>query len=160
MDTLMQEVRATLAEGVTLNESLSQLTARVAEKLDEAEQGRALTIARTETLSAYNFAGVEAWRQSGDVEELEWLSARDEAVRPAHADADGEVAGINDGFDVDGETLEYPGDPNGSPENVINCRCVAIPVVSERAMRRRGLEVYFPSKNGHAKPTNRLAGVL
>jgi SPP1 gp7 family putative phage head morphogenesis protein len=160
MDTLMQEVRATLAEGVTLNESLSQLTARVAEKLDEAEQGRALTIARTETLSAYNFAGVEAWRQSGDVEELEWLSARDEAVRPAHADADGEVAGINDGFDVDGETLEYPGDPNGSPENTINCRCIALPVVSERAMRRRGLEVYFPSKNGHAKPTNRLAGVL
>ena len=29
-------------------------------------------------------------------------------------------------FEVGGEELEYPGDPNGSPENVIQCRCQAL----------------------------------
>jgi hypothetical protein len=158
MDTIMQEVRLSLAEGVGLNESLSELGARVSEKLDQAEQGRVLTIARTETVSAFNFAGVEAWRQSGDVEQLEWLSARDSAVRETHAEADGQVTGINgEGFDVGGETLEYPGDPSGSPEETINCRCVALPVVSDEARKRRKLSIYFPSKNGHATPKNRVA---
>jgi len=26
-------------------------------------------------------------------------------------------------FIVDGESLDYPGDPSGSAANVINCRC-------------------------------------
>jgi SPP1 gp7 family putative phage head morphogenesis protein len=142
-----------------LNESLSELATRVSDLMDEARIGQALTIARTEAISAFNFAGVEAWRQSGDVDQLEWLSARDSAVRPTHADADGQVAGISDGFDVGGETLEYPGDPNGSPDETINCRCTLLPVISERARRARPLSRYFPSKNGHA-PKNRIAAVL
>jgi hypothetical protein len=31
-------------------------------------------------------------------------------------------------FDVGGEQLQFPGDPAGAPENVINCHCVSIPV--------------------------------
>jgi len=160
MQNLMDGVRTSLAEGIALNESLSELAARVGKYLEEAEQGRALTIARTEAVSAYNFASVEAWRQSGDVEELEWLSARDSAVRETHAEADGQVVGINgDGFDVGGETLEYPGDPSGSPEETINCRCVALPVVNERARARMWERSWFPapSTNGHTKPKNRIA---
>ena len=92
LDTLMQDMRISLAEGVGLNESLSELAARVSKYLGEAEQGRVLTIARTETVSAFNFASVEAWRQTGDVEQVEWLSARDSAVRETHAAADGQLA--------------------------------------------------------------------
>jgi hypothetical protein len=156
IDTFLQELRLSIADGIGNGEGLSEIAGRIATKFEDYEQGRVLTIARTETVSAFNFASVEAWRQSGDVEQVEWLSARDSAVREAHADADGQVAGINAGFDVGGESLAFPGDPAGSPENVINCRCVALPVVNERA-RRRMWERYFPSKNGHA---NRLAGVI
>jgi phage portal protein BeeE len=111
MDTLLADVRIQLAEGIGLNESLSELAARVSTYLEDAEQGRVLTIARTETVSAFNFATREAWAQSGEVEEMEWLSARDSAVREAHANADGQTARLAEGFDVGGETLAYPGDP-------------------------------------------------
>jgi len=159
LDTLMGRVRISIAEGVGLNESLSELAARAASIIDEARTGQALTVARTEAVSAFNFASVEAWRQSGDVEQLEWLSARDSAVRPTHAEADGQVSGINDAFEVGGARLEYPGDPSGPPEETINCRCVALPIISDRARRSRPLSIYFPSKNGHAAK-NRIAGVL
>ncbi len=44
--------------------------------------------------------------------------------RPAHEDADGQEVPIDEPFDVDGEDLDYPGDPNGSDGNVINCMCI------------------------------------
>lgn len=156
LDTLMGRVRMSLAEGVGLSESLSELASRASQIIDEARTGQALTVARTEAVSAFNFASAEAWRQSGQVEQMEWLSARDSAVRPTHADADGEISGINEGFDVGGSTLAFPGDPSGPPEETINCRCTLLPVLSDRARRARPLSLYFPSKNGHTKPTNRL----
>lgn len=53
----------------------------------------------------------------------EWVTAGDSAVREAHIVANGQQRAINDPFLVDGEFLMEPGDPNGSPENIINCRC-------------------------------------
>lgn len=52
-----------------------------------------------------------------------WTSQRDDRVRPAHWDADGQEQPLAEPFIVDDEELFYPGDPNGSPGNVINCRC-------------------------------------
>jgi hypothetical protein len=47
------------------------------------------------------------------------------ALSSPHAadDVDGQKVGINEMFIVGGENLEFPGDPFGSPGNVINCRC-------------------------------------
>lgn len=154
LDTFLQSVRLSLADGVIANESLSELAARISTMFEAAEQGRVLTIARTETVSAYNFASVEAWRQSGDVEQLEWLSARDSAVRETHAEADGQVVSIGAEFEVGGARLAYPGDPSGPPEETIQCRCIADPVLSERVRVRKWNR--FFGRNGWAKPTNRI----
>jgi hypothetical protein len=52
-----------------------------------------------------------------------WLAAVDERTRESHAQADGQEVNIDEAFIVDGEELMHPGDPSGSAENVINCRC-------------------------------------
>jgi hypothetical protein len=40
------------------------------------------------------------------------------------------VQPIDKPFDVGGEQLMYPGDPDGgSPGNTINCRCTVLPVM-------------------------------
>ena len=52
-----------------------------------------------------------------------WNAVMDSATREAHADADGQTVGLNDTFEVGGESLTGPGDPAGSDENTINCRC-------------------------------------
>ena len=82
--------------------------------------GRAMTIARTETVGAYNFGTVEAWRQSGVVQTKTWLSARDDRVRDSHKELDGETVPLDQIFS---NGLEFPGQTGGAPGEVINCRC-------------------------------------
>lgn len=87
-------------------------------------------IARTTMTGASNSGSVEAWRQSGVVRGKTWISAlQPDRTRDAHAAAHGQTVGLNEMFVVDGESLLYPGDPAGSPGNIINCLCVTIAVV-------------------------------
>ena len=53
-----------------------------------------------------------------------WLTNISDRTRDSHIDADGQKRPLSQPFNVDGEQLEYPGDPSGSAENTINCRCV------------------------------------
>ena len=85
-------------------------------------------IARTETMRASNTVSYRLYGEWG-VEEHEWLATRDDRVRPAHADADGQVVKVGSPFKVGGESLLYPHDPNGSAGNTINCRCTTIPII-------------------------------
>lgn len=85
-------------------------------------------IARTETIRASNAGTTEQMKVWG-VKQHEWLATKDDRTRDDHAAADGQVVDVGEPFDVGGESLEYPGDPAGSPENTINCRCTTIPVI-------------------------------
>ncbi len=63
------------------------------------------------------------------IEEVEiWVTVGDEDVRPAHIAVDFEPKD-DFGWDVGGEFLKFPGDPNGSAGNIINCRCSVQPVI-------------------------------
>lgn len=63
------------------------------------------------------------------VEEVEiWVTVGDEKVRPTHIAVDFEPKD-DFGWDVGGEFLKFPGDPNGSAGNIINCRCSVQPVI-------------------------------
>ena len=57
------------------------------------------------------------------IEEVKlWVTVGDELVRPSHIAADF-TESENGGWLVQGEFLRFPGDPQGSPSNIINCRC-------------------------------------
>lgn len=89
---------------------------------------RAATIARTEAHNAGMFATQGVAEQiasdTGAVLRKEWVAVTDERTRVSHAEADGQIVDLRDAFRVGGESLDYPSDPSGSPENIINCRCV------------------------------------
>jgi SPP1 gp7 family putative phage head morphogenesis protein len=128
-DTTYNQLKQSLLEGFLAGESESKLAERVNDVMTLAKRQRAQTIARTETFSVVNQAHIETYRMNG-VEWKEWLTAGDERVRDMHVAADGQITKLDDYFNVGGEYLMYPGDPNGSPENIINCRCVSLPVIS------------------------------
>ncbi len=87
---------------------------------------RALRIARTETHTA-GVKSVQAAVRSTRIEmEKEWMSALDDRTRIAHRAADGERVAMDAKFTRTGEALDYPGDPSGSPGNIVNCRCVVL----------------------------------
>jgi hypothetical protein len=52
-----------------------------------------------------------------------WNAVGDDRTRETHADADGQEVPLGDSFDVGDDQLAYPGDPLGSAEETINCRC-------------------------------------
>jgi uncharacterized protein with gpF-like domain len=59
----------------------------------------------------------------GHIVSRTWVTAGDAKVRPEHAEAEGQTIGIDDAYDVGGESLAYPGDPTGSAAMIANCRC-------------------------------------
>lgn len=84
---------------------------------------RAKTVAVTEVHRAFNFGSLAAAMNVGRGVRKRWNSKDDAATRPAHDIADGQIRPVFQPFTVGGEALLAPGDPNGSPWNVIQCRC-------------------------------------
>lgn len=122
-DEIWEHARAELVTGMAAGEGITALADRVATASALLAVPRAEVIARTEVNSAAN-AGATTQLRTLDVPATKtWLATTDPRTREAHLDADGQQVGINDSFTVDGESLDFPGDPSGSPGNVINCRC-------------------------------------
>lgn len=81
---------------------------------------------------AYNWATEESWRQSGEVEAKEYLTAHDDHVRETHREADGQVVPLDGLFEVGGLTTDVPGN-TGDPQEDINCRCTMVAVLRQRS---------------------------
>ena len=122
---IKQAIREALAEGIQEGESTGEMAERIRDIFDMSRT-RANTIARTEVGSAFS-GGRHVQMIDAGIHMQEWLSARDDAVRDSHK-IDGQQVAIGETFS---NGLRYPNDPNGKAEEVINCRCVALPVVSE-----------------------------
>jgi hypothetical protein len=123
-DTDQAWLANTLRSGVSEGLSTSDIASNLTDDFDNMSIGRAGTIARTETASAFNYASNEtATDMMPDGATKTW-NTTSENPRPAHDEADGQTVDINDSFDVGGEDLQFPGDPDGSPDNIINCMCV------------------------------------
>ena len=96
-----------------------------AEESGETWRNTARRIARTESTNVLNEAtlqrGLDAETASGDELVKTWLSSRDERVRETHRVAHGQVQPLAQPFQVGAALLQRPGDPNGPPEEVIQC---------------------------------------
>lgn len=129
-ERLRAGIKTTLADGIEIGEGISQLATRVDRVIrdvyNDANRRRSFTIARTEVATSAN--GTRFWMmQNEGVNFHEWISSRDAEVRDTHQ-IDGEVRRVGSEFS---NGLLYPGQVGGPPEEVINCRCVAVPVVKE-----------------------------
>jgi len=99
------------------------------------EPSRAARIARTEIVSASNYGAKKGAEETGLAVKKEWIATNDPRTRRIrsgdeydHDFMDGVIKQMDEPFMVpksDGtlEPMDVPGDLNGSPGNVINCRC-------------------------------------
>ena len=85
---------------------------------------RAQTIARTEAHGSSQGISLDVANQTDIPMKKVWLSDQGESARDEHLDINGQSRPLSQPFNVGGEELDYPGDPSGSAENVINCVCV------------------------------------
>jgi len=122
--TVQDGIRKTLLQGSAAGESIGDLQARIKRLFNQYDASGSLRIARTETAAASSAAKQETFTAEG-VKEHEWLTAGGGDIRDSHM-IDGEIRKIGEAFS---NGLMYPLDPNGPAEEVINCRCEALPVV-------------------------------
>jgi len=103
------------------------LVGRGAEKAAEA-------VARNEAAQTVN-AGQQAVRvvlaKAGKVAVTEWVTEKDERVRPSHRRLHGVRVRPGKAFPVGGHHAYYPGDPGLPPKERCNCRCKTITIYVE-----------------------------
>lgn len=129
-DSTRAKIRRVIEAGYEDGKPIKEIADDISTKFDEFGDVRSFTIAQTEMGAAANMGNLFGYEQSGVVEKKEWLATPDERVREAHLAAmEAGPIPLNDNFIVDGEELSCPGDPAGSPGNIINCRCSISPVI-------------------------------
>lgn len=87
---------------------------------------KAREIARNEVGSGLSGGRFLQMEEEG-VDSHDWLSARKPNTRDDHASEDGNTVTVGDEFPV--TKLRYPQDPEGPPEQTINCQCLTLPAV-------------------------------
>ncbi|MGA2556933.1 MAG: phage portal protein [Verrucomicrobiota bacterium] len=124
-DEIHASIQTVIHDGLQNGDPIKKIADAVRAKFNQIDAGRAKTIAMTETAAAYGTGRDEAMKSAG-VENKQWLTSGNDNVREAHQDANGQIVPVEKAFEVGGEDLRFPGDPDGSPENIINCHCVSI----------------------------------
>ena len=103
---------------------------------------RAETIIRTEMGRVFSQATDAAMQDASDYLpglRQQWIATDDDRTRPSHRDAHEQIVDMGEPFDVGGASLRFPRDPDGPPEETINCRCVVVPWIDEWEVQQ-GLE--------------------
>ena len=131
-DTTRDELADAIAEGAGLGESIDDIAARIGDVYQGyIGKARAVTIARTEVVSASNAASVFVAKSTGLDLMKQWLSTRDDRTRDTHLAADGQERPMDEPFSVGGYELMWPGDGSmGAPASeLVRCRCTVTYVV-------------------------------
>jgi SPP1 gp7 family putative phage head morphogenesis protein len=124
-DTVAAGIREKIGDAIESGWTVEE-TADVLREQFNIAQNRATTIVRTEMNSAINESRIAGFMDVG-IKRHEWLSSKDELVRETHR-IDGEVREFGIAFS---NGLYAPNDPGAPPEEVINCRCITLPVFEE-----------------------------
>jgi HK97 family phage portal protein len=125
IDTVKNEVRRQLIEGVTANETITEIADRFRSLFAGATK-RAMTIATTEVGRALNYARSMEMQKAPYTTKI-WFTALDERVRPTHRAMHGLRILIGQSWVLgSGASLRFPGDPQGPARETINCRCIEL----------------------------------
>jgi HK97 family phage portal protein len=126
------KIRDVISEGLEKGEGIDKISNKIKNIFDDATSSRSVIIARTETSRVANYATVEAYKQSGVVNEKEWLTAFDEDTCDSCSSMNGKKVGLDENFFEKGDSYkdtEIDYDDVGQPPLHVNCRCTIIPVV-------------------------------
>lgn len=133
-ETTIAQVFDVIERGIDKGKTVQAISQDLRDKFSNVEEigARAMTIARTETLTAVSIGQAAAMKDAAQVVpnlRKMWISANDARVRDTHADLHGDVVKHDAAFK---NGLMFPRDPSGSAGEVINCRCTWIMVPEEQ----------------------------
>ncbi|OLN21716.1 phage portal protein [Domibacillus antri] len=120
----IERLKAVIGDSVAAGETIQQTAKRIEELYsEEFGKARALTIARTEVISAANYGNRMGAKATGLDLEKKWISVGDKRSRDSHKTANGQTRPMDEPYDIGGAEAMYPGDPSLPAKERIKCRC-------------------------------------
>ena len=122
---LKKKITGEISRGLASGQMFSEISRNIS-SWARIPKNNAMRITRTEAHRIQCKATADAQHKAkgkgADVLK-QWDSTLDSKTRESHVAMDGEIVELDDTFS---NGLEYPGDPKGSAEEVINCRCALL----------------------------------
>ena len=118
----MKKINSEVLQGIIQGESMDKISKRIG-NVQEMNKNASIRTARTIVTGAENKGRFDSYQRATDdgiILKEEWISTNDSRTRHSHAIMDGEIKDIDGKFS---NGLAFPGDPNGEPSEVYNCRC-------------------------------------
>lgn len=112
--------------GILQGESIGKIANRLQTNIPEMNMASAIRTARTAVTGAQNAGRMDSYlaaEKMGIKIEEEWVATLDGRTRHSHAAIDGEIKKPGELFS---NRCRFPGDPQGPPHEVYNCRCTTI----------------------------------
>jgi SPP1 gp7 family putative phage head morphogenesis protein len=136
----LAKINQTITQGFIQGWHMDEM-GRAIEDIFGTTEYNALRIAQTEFTRCSNsgdYAATEEAVSQGVECQRMWVATLDTSTRDAHQELDGQIVGMDEPFEVDGESAMFPGD-FGEPSLDINCRCTVVTLVDGQSPQlRRG----------------------
>lgn len=124
-----KKINSAVTQGILQGEDIDKISKRVADTVTDMNHTSAVRNARTMTTSAESGGRVDSYKraESMGINMLQvWLATLDNRTRHEHRQLDGQKRAVGEPFEVEGNKIEFPGDPKAEPFLVYNCRCTLI----------------------------------
>lgn len=153
-----KKIQSVATQSIIQGDSIPRMANRIARDLGTDNINSAIRAARTMTTSAENGGRIECYHDAEDLGILMqkmWMATADGRTRDSHRAIDGEQVGVDEEFS---NGLQFPGDMNGEPSEVYNCRCTITSIIEgsrfsgyfkERRAETAGYEEWKRGKNGN-----------
>jgi SPP1 gp7 family putative phage head morphogenesis protein len=152
-----KRIQSELLQGILQGESIVELARRMM-NVTGSNYSNSVRYARTMFTGAENAGRVEAYKRAakmGIEYEQQWVATLDGRTRHSHRQLDGERIKVGGTFS---NGCRFPGDPQGKPSEVYNCRCTLISQMvglehdlSGRSLVKLDGKSYEEWKQGHYK---------
>lgn len=125
-----RQIQSSMTKSILMGDSIPHMAKRLSNDLSVMNGKAAVRYARTAATGAQNAGRVDAYERAqgmGIEMEQEWLATLDDKTRDEHRELDGQSVPVGEPFEVDGEEIRFPGDPQAAGYLVWNCRCTLVP---------------------------------
>lgn len=122
-----QHIQSAITQGILQGESIPKIAKRM-QRVTNMDRSAAIRNARTAMTNAQNGGRLEAMeraKEKGIEIKKAWMATLDDRTRDSHALLDGEQVELDEAFS---NGLMFPGDAEGEPAEIYNCRCRMIHV--------------------------------
>lgn len=135
-----KQITASVTSSILQGKSIKHMADDLQSRIVTMNRDSAIRTARTAVTGAQNAGRMDSYfaaEKMGIECRKEWMATLDGRTRHSHAMLDGEVVDNDKKFS---NGCRFPGDPQGRPEEIYNCRCTLVSVIggidTSRGQRR------------------------